>query len=160
MDGLQIINGSELIRYYSDNIQTIYELEAAHIISTLANQKKEHLHALRSNLINKIQTIFPAFKGRRTRKCNMIENICKDIHTLTTCIIKNEDIGLANMFVSKRSQLNEDLSNTTIEDLANTTTEDLSINTTEDLSDIKIKPTVDQTIPMIGLTDTAQHLDQ
>ena len=142
LDGLQIISGCELTRYYSDNIQTIYQLEASHIISTLANKKKEHLHALRSNLINKIQAIFPAFKGKRTRKCNMVENICKDIHTLTTCIVKKEDIGLANMFVSKRSQLNEDLSTTTTEDLPNTIPEDLSNNTT-----------------VLDLTNTAQPLD-
>ena len=159
LDGLQIISGSGLIRYYTDNIENIYQLETSHIISALTNKNKEHLHALRSNLVNKIRVIFPAFNNKRLRKVHMIEKICKDIHILTTCIVKNEDTGLANMFLSKKSELNEDLSNSTAEDLSNTMAEDLS-NTTGELFNATIKPTPDQIIPMISLTDTAQPPEQ
>ena len=97
---LHTIDESELTQYYCSNIHNIQQFDKSTIISTLAGKGERATHALRNYLINELIKYFPDYSARTANTRANIEDICKDIHTLSHCYVQNTEYNLGSVFQS------------------------------------------------------------
>ena len=80
---LRNIDEANLTHFYFTNIYHILQYDAPTLISILAGKGEWATQTLRTNLIIEIINYFPDYSSRTPHTRTNLEDICKDIHTLT-----------------------------------------------------------------------------